>query len=197
MTWLRLSDTFPEDPRWEVAGAEAMALHVAAMAYCSRNLTDGVIPRTRALRLLAMDDPQAVITALVKTGFWVEDADTYQLVDYLTDQWTRERIETRRAMKKARQDKWLDRAREKRDASHDATPDASRDLPPSHAHTHPIKDGYGRGAPTPLADARGASPQPNPSKPRRMTFTMPDVAKTPRPSKARPSGGAADGGVSA
>ena len=177
MTWLRLSDTFPEDPRWEVAGAEAMALHIAAMAYCSRNLTDGVIPRTRAVRLLALDDPHAVITALVKHGFWAEQGDTYLLVNYLTDQWTRERIETRRAMKKARQDKWLNRARQKRDASQDASSDASRDVAPSHAHTHPIKDGYGQGTPAPRADARGPSPLPNPKTRRSMTFTMPDVAK--------------------
>jgi len=104
--WVKLSDTFAEDPRFEQTGPLAMALHVAALCYCSRQMTDGLVPQAVARRLLELADADQVVASLVTVGRWEATDDGYLIVDYLDDQFSREQIEGRRktaAEKKSRQ----------------------------------------------------------------------------------------------
>lgn len=101
MTWVKLSDTFAEDPRLDEAGPLALALHVAALCYCGRQLTDGRLPRGTMRRLQALDDPDAVAARLVAVGMWREMPDGFELVDYLRDQPSREHVEAVRAKRAA------------------------------------------------------------------------------------------------
>lgn len=99
MTWVKLSDNYPEDPRFEDVGPLGFALHTAAICFCSRNLTDGQITRGQARRLLDLDDPGTVMDALVAVGLWKpgEDGKAYGLTDYLEHQPSRAEVESKRA----------------------------------------------------------------------------------------------------
>lgn len=145
MTWVKLSDTFAEDPRLEDAGADALALHVAALCYCARQLTDGRVPTKAARRLWSVDDPAATIARLVDVGLWRELDDGYELVDYLVDQRSREHVEEVRAKRAAAGARGGTRSGEVRRAQSEATtkqvaspadeprPGPSRpDEPPTH-----------------------------------------------------------------
>jgi hypothetical protein len=55
MVWVRISDDIDEHPKVASAGPLALAVQVAALAYCNRNLTDGFIPFAAAHSLLDWD----------------------------------------------------------------------------------------------------------------------------------------------
>lgn len=106
MTWVRLDDQFPEHKKIATAGPVALALQVAGLCYCNRNLTDGFIPFGVAHRListaiidetgrkleLAMisgmagfdsgDVIEMSIDALITNGVWDEVAGGYEIHDY-------------------------------------------------------------------------------------------------------------------
>lgn len=52
MTWVRIDDGFARHPKVVAAGPLAMAMQVAALCYCNRELTDGFVPRAVARTLL-------------------------------------------------------------------------------------------------------------------------------------------------
>jgi len=55
MPWVRLDDHFDEHPKIAAVGPLGIALWVAGLAYCNRNLTDGYIPWTVARSLLSWE----------------------------------------------------------------------------------------------------------------------------------------------
>lgn len=112
MTWVKLPDELPEDPRWETAGTDAFALHIAAMAFCMRQLTDGVIPVARARRLWNLDDPSTTIAVLVDHGFWKSTEAGYEIVDFLKTQRSAEDIRAERVKAAERQRRWYEKTRE-------------------------------------------------------------------------------------
>lgn len=154
MTWVKTSDTFAEE--FEELGAEALALHMAALGYCARLLTDGRIPARKARLLFPVEDPDAVIKALMVAGRWMETETGYAIVDYLGDQPSADAVRRQQAQKAERQARWL---AAKRDASRDASQDASGDGNPAPPRPAPKGSGKGRGGP---GDSAGA---PSPSRP--------------------------------
>lgn len=54
MVWARLDDEILDNPKIAKAGVLGFALHVAAITWCCRNLTDGFVPRSKARLLLDM-----------------------------------------------------------------------------------------------------------------------------------------------
>jgi hypothetical protein len=112
--WIKLDDGFIDHPKFLRAGPLAGYLHIAAMAWCNRNRTDGVVPRAQPARLVAWHtatdslDPEVVghimpgeepvswavlVSQLVDTGLWVERADgDYELHGYLEWQTSAEEI---------------------------------------------------------------------------------------------------------
>lgn len=109
MTWVKLSDTFAEDPRLVKAGESAFALHVAALCFCNRNLTDGHVSREMVGRLWAVKRPKAVAARLVEVGLWEETEDGYRLVEFLDAQPSRVQVEGERRKTAERQARWRDR----------------------------------------------------------------------------------------
>lgn len=101
MTWVKLDDTFAQDPRLERAGPLALALHVAALCYCAQHLTDGEVPRGIARRLLDLDDPSTVAKSLVEVGMWAETDDGFAIVDYFPNQRSRGDVLAERERKAA------------------------------------------------------------------------------------------------
>src|SRR5215472_290374 len=65
-----VSDGMPEHPKIERAGGDAGWLHVCALGYCSRNATDGVIPREKALRISDRKQPGRLIQVLIDQDLW-------------------------------------------------------------------------------------------------------------------------------
>jgi hypothetical protein len=52
MGWIRVEDNFYDNPKIIAAGAHGMAVWIAAMGWCNRNLTDGIIPTVRSRQLV-------------------------------------------------------------------------------------------------------------------------------------------------
>lgn len=65
-----VSDGMPEHPKLEQAGGDAGWLHVCALAWCSRQKTDGVIPRKKAVTVSDRRRPDKLIAVLVEHGLW-------------------------------------------------------------------------------------------------------------------------------
>lgn len=110
MPWVRLDDGFADHPKVENAGPLAGWLHVAALCYSARHLTDGRIPKSKARRLTDIPTPAKHIDALLSAGLWHEDGDDYVIHDYLDYQPSRAEVEkdreaARERMAKARRNK--------------------------------------------------------------------------------------------
>ena len=65
MAWVKIDDHFDEHPKIAQAGPLAVAVWLAGLAYCNRNLTDGFIPWSKAQGLVSWqflgaesDDPR-------------------------------------------------------------------------------------------------------------------------------------------
>lgn len=97
MPWVRLDDGFADHPKLEQAGPLAAWLHVAALCYCARHLTDGCIPKPKALRLTDVPRPAQRVDALLAAGLWEDEGDHYRVHDYLEFQPSREQVEADRA----------------------------------------------------------------------------------------------------
>lgn len=86
MTWVRTSDTFTELPVWEELGPAAHFLHMAALSYCNRSGTDGIITRARARALTpVVDDVDALVDGLVAAGMWSETPAGLKVAKYTGD----------------------------------------------------------------------------------------------------------------
>jgi hypothetical protein len=147
--------TFAEE--FEELGAEAMALHVAALCYCNRLLTDGRIPARKAGALFPLDDPDLAIKTLTDAGVWVETKTGYEIADFLTDQRPAETVLRERQLKSERQRRWRDKksgryAAEGVDASRNASGDG-RPAPPRPER---------RGGVAAASGSLGGSPSPRP-----------------------------------
>lgn len=84
MPWIRLDDHFDQHPKIVSVGPVGMAMWVAGLAYCNRNLTDGFIPWSAAQTLIPMTwlspsaDPNSEkweIERLATTGQFQETDD--------------------------------------------------------------------------------------------------------------------------
>ena len=100
MSWFKLSDCFAEDPKLLDAGDEATLVFVLGLAYCSRNLTDGAVPRS-ALRRMIDGDGVAAAQRLVEVGLWEEDGDTFIVTNYLLHQTPSEVVKAKSAKRSA------------------------------------------------------------------------------------------------
>lgn len=104
MTWVKITDDYANHPKIAAAGPHAIALWLAGLAYCNRNLTDGYIPLAAAETLIhwryADDDGriwtlgihsghqgiditcESAINRLVDVGLWEVAPGGYQVHDY-------------------------------------------------------------------------------------------------------------------
>jgi len=139
MAWVRIDDRFASHPKVLAAGPLAMAMQIAALCYCNRELTDGYVPRSAARTLLDWEIVRAddriykigvscgmsgddvgcawVIGILVESGMWEEVQGGYQVHDYLDYQPSREQVEEERAKTAKRQEEW--RAKHRNGATND------------------------------------------------------------------------------
>lgn len=101
MTWVKIDDGFPEHHKILGLSDAAFRLHIHAMCYAARNLTDGLVHYTWLTGGKCRKVPKAV-TQLVERGIWREDGADYQIHDYLTYQPSRVHVLAGRAEAAAR-----------------------------------------------------------------------------------------------
>lgn len=92
MSWLRLDDGFADHPKLAAAGPLAAWLHVCALVYCSRYLTDGFLPSAmvprladfRGIQTRGQDvSPEDLAARLADVGLWEPVEGGYRIHDYL------------------------------------------------------------------------------------------------------------------
>lgn len=96
MTWARLDDAFRDHPKFLGLSLSAVGLWACGLAYCSRYLTDGFIPKLAVDRLAPGDKPRAIRSAideLLNAGAWEIGRDGgYQVHDFLDWNPSKERV---------------------------------------------------------------------------------------------------------
>lgn len=106
MAWVKLDDGFPDHPKVERAGFKAAWLYVCGLAYASRQLTDGVVPRERIGKLAGLPGERGLAQRLVDVGLWREHPDGYEIHDYCKHQRRREQVLEDREKSRQRMAAW-------------------------------------------------------------------------------------------
>lgn len=111
-TYVRIHDGMPEHPKLVAVGGDAAWLHICGMAYCSRNMSDGMLPEAVVPRLSDRKRPAQLTEKLVNAGLWHRpghgcercaqpDPEHVVIHDYLEHQRSREYIEQIRTKRSA------------------------------------------------------------------------------------------------
>jgi hypothetical protein len=69
-TYIKMSDSLPEHRKIAAVGGDAAWLHICALAYASRNLTDGFIPQNIVPRLTDRRQPMKLAARLCDACLW-------------------------------------------------------------------------------------------------------------------------------
>ncbi len=96
MSYARLPDELLESMEAMRLSRSARLLYLEGLSFCSRQLTDGVID-VRLARISDDDDVDARALELVLAGLWEPLPNGFRVVDYLTHQDSRDRVEYERA----------------------------------------------------------------------------------------------------
>jgi len=96
MPWVKLDDNFVDHPKVSKLSDGAFRVHLSALSYASRNLTDGHVDRHLPRRLTNHLRVASFVRELVESGLWDETDDGYQIHDYLDFQPSRAEILERR-----------------------------------------------------------------------------------------------------
>ncbi|HET7486849.1 MAG TPA: hypothetical protein VFJ85_02905 [Acidimicrobiales bacterium] len=105
MAWVRLDEAFPDHPKVARAGPLASWLHVCALAYCNRLLTDGFVPSAQVAKLADLSEVRAtalqLAERLVDVGMWTREAGGFRIHDFGDYQPTKAQVEAERQAKAA------------------------------------------------------------------------------------------------
>jgi hypothetical protein len=111
MPWVRLDENFAQHPKVLQAGPLGMAMHVSALCYCNRHLTDGFVPKQIASMLLDLSGLamrmwdgdmvgggqdatwELIIEDLVGAGLWEPVKGGWLIHDYLDYQPSKQQIQ--------------------------------------------------------------------------------------------------------
>jgi hypothetical protein len=108
MPWVRIDDQFPDHPKIVAAGPAAAWLHVTALCYCNRMLTDGFIPGEKVPLLVA--NANKLADRLVDAGVWHRTSrlgvEGYEIHDFLKYQPSREEVLEERRKNAERQERF-------------------------------------------------------------------------------------------
>jgi hypothetical protein len=138
VTWLKLDDQVTEHPKCVGLSCEAWTLWLHGLTYCSRNLTDGVIPDAILSRLSPCRRPRKAAAELVSTGLWERIENAHLVHDYEKHQRSKAEVTRLKDASIERQK----RSRERRQASNGGDSSESvavmsqRDMSVSHTPCH-------------------------------------------------------------
>jgi len=83
MAWVKFDDGFPEHPKIIGLSDAAFRLHVEAVSYCNRQLTDGLVLAVVLPRITSARHPVKVAAELVSAGVWEATEGGWWIHDYL------------------------------------------------------------------------------------------------------------------
>lgn len=126
-TWIKIDDGLPEHPKVAAAGHLAAWLYICGLAYCSRRLTNGAIPKAIVSRLSDVPRPQKAADRLVEVGLWHDRGNHYEVHDYMEHQRSAEQVTEFREAARERKRKWREAQRLKREAEE---AEGNADVPP-------------------------------------------------------------------
>lgn len=131
MVWAKLDDAILDNAKIAKVGVFGFAMHVAAITWCCRNLTDGFVPMARVTALLTLQnvnidmanplaliggpssmsgqtglDPFVVADALLDAGLWDLAEGGYQIHDFLVYNPSKEEVLSTRAKNSERVSKY-------------------------------------------------------------------------------------------
>jgi len=82
MPYLMLDDGYPDHPKVDALSDGAFRLHTSGLAYCARELTDGVVLQVRVSRLMPGYKP-SYLKELTDSRMWLKHPKGYEIHDYL------------------------------------------------------------------------------------------------------------------
>lgn len=102
MAWVKLDDGFTEHPKVQEVGGDAAWLHVCALSYCNRNLTDGFIASGVVHRLSDRRNPRKLAERLTAAGLWDVTPGGWTIHDYLEFQPSKAKVDAERVAARER-----------------------------------------------------------------------------------------------
>lgn len=165
--WVKIPEEWIEQEAIERLPAEAIVVHLSALAYVARHSTDGRLPTTATRKLWPVEDLAAMVALLVTEGHWQPFSGGWFIRDWSTFVLSATEVERRREDGRQRTERWrrhklgdhsmCDRCQAvkgTRDASRNASGDMSGDGPP--IRSAPTRRGGEERGPAP--DSAGAPP---------------------------------------
>jgi hypothetical protein len=111
MAWAKFDDNFYDHPKvikiWRRNPA-SLGLHVRAITYCSRHLTDGIIPAAVVESLSPLQrDREEQVAALIEeqAWYWDEASESFAIHDFLDYNPTRADLDEKREKDRERKRK--------------------------------------------------------------------------------------------
>lgn len=137
MTWIKLDDGFVENPKVGALSDRAFRLHVAALCYAGKHLTNGVISTKTSEKLALLIDLRRrnrILTELEQAGLWLPIERGWEVKDYLQYNLSKEEVEAERA--KARERMRLRRTGVPPNSSPEVQPNVRQNRSPERSGTH-------------------------------------------------------------
>lgn len=137
-----LDDGFAEHPKIMDLSDRSFRMHVAALCYCNRNLTDGVLSERSIAVLCALTSASKKhLIELVTAGVWEEhetDDGCFVIHDYLEHNPSKREVQDRRAKRSEAGRKGGKRSGQTRRREANAEANASKQLLKQVVEPHPI-----------------------------------------------------------
>jgi hypothetical protein len=127
MPWVRFDDEYPENRKIKRLSDSAYRLHSEAIFWCARHLTDGFVPADELDDVTNVRRPAKLLPDLMQRRLWEPVEGGWLIHDYLEYQPSAEKVREEREARKKRQERWLAKKRNGKDASASASEDASHD----------------------------------------------------------------------
>ena len=105
MTWIKIDDGFPDHPKVFTLSDLAFRIHIKALCYSGKYLTDGFIPMALANQFSG--NKIKAIAELCSAGLWREKMteNGFQIHNYLEHQASKERVEEVKKLNRERANK--------------------------------------------------------------------------------------------
>ena len=102
MTWVKIDDGFPDHPKVFGLSDAAFRVHISALCYAGKYLTDGFIPMALVARFAG--GKMKVVVELTDAGLWDTEVENngFRIHDYLTHQSSKEQVESEKKANRER-----------------------------------------------------------------------------------------------
>lgn len=110
MPWVRFDDMFPINRKVDGLTGDAFRLHVSAIFWCARNLTDGFVPESDLELVTArVKGVRKHAHELVERDLWITRPGGWLINDYLEFQPSKEKVLADREAAAERQRRWREK----------------------------------------------------------------------------------------